>query len=47
VRGTAPYFHDGRYATLDELLSARDQRMFSGVLSEADRRDLIAYLETL
>jgi mono/diheme cytochrome c family protein len=47
VRGTAPYFHDGRYATLDGLLEARDQRMFSGVLSEQDRRDLIAYLETL
>jgi mono/diheme cytochrome c family protein len=47
VRGTAPYFHDGRYATLEDLLSARDQRMFSGVLSEADRHDLLAYLETL
>jgi cytochrome c peroxidase len=47
VRGTAPYFHDGRQATLEELLSARNQRMFSGVLSEADRHDLIAYLETL
>jgi mono/diheme cytochrome c family protein len=47
VRGSAPYFHDGRYATLDELLSAKDTRMFAGVLSEPDKRDLIAYLETL
>lgn len=47
IRGSAPYFHDGRYATLDELLSARDSRMFVGVLSDADKRDLIAYMETL
>jgi mono/diheme cytochrome c family protein len=47
VRGTAPYFHDGRYATLEDILSAKGQRMFVGVLSEPDQRDLIAYLETL
>ena len=47
VANTAPYFHDGRYATLEELLSAKDQRMFTGVLSEPDQRDLVAYLETL
>jgi cytochrome c553 len=47
VGGSAPYFHDGRYATLEELLSAKDSRMFTGNLSEADRKDLITYLETL
>jgi mono/diheme cytochrome c family protein len=47
VRGTAPYFHDGRYRTLQDILSARGQRMFAGALSEPDQRDLIAFLETL
>lgn len=47
VRATAPYFHDGRYATLDALLSATDTKMIIGVLSETDKKDLIAYLETL
>ena len=39
--------HDGRYATLADVLAARDQRMFLGTLSEPDQRDLLAYLETL
>jgi mono/diheme cytochrome c family protein len=47
VRGSAPYFHDGRYGTLEEILAARDQRMFIGTISEPDQRDLLAYLETL
>ena len=47
VRGSAPYYHDGRYSTLDEMLSAKDQRMFSGTLSGPDKQALIAYLETL
>lgn len=47
LRGSAPYFHDGRYATLDELLSEKNQRMFSGVISGAEKAALIAYLETL
>ena len=47
VRGSAPYFHDGRYATLEAVLSAKDSRMFLGALSEPDQRDLLAYLETL
>ncbi len=47
VRGSAPYYHDGRYSTLDEMLSAKDQRMFPGTLGGPDKRALIAYLETL
>jgi cytochrome c peroxidase len=47
VRGSAPYFHDGRYATLDEMLSARDSRMIPSPLSDGDRAALVAYLETL
>ncbi|MDC3986903.1 c-type cytochrome [Polyangium jinanense] len=47
VRATAPYYHDGRYSTLDEMLSAKDQRMFPGTLSGADKKALLAYLETL
>ncbi|UQA63143.1 c-type cytochrome [Polyangium aurulentum] len=47
VRGTAPYFHDGRYATLEEMLSAKDQKMFNGTLTEPDKKALLAYLETL
>jgi DNA-binding beta-propeller fold protein YncE len=46
VRGTAPYFHDGRYDTLDELLS--NSRMGgSANLSAVDRAALAAYLRTL
>ncbi len=47
IRGSAPYFHDGRYSTLEELLSEKNQRMFSGVISTPDKAALIAYLETL
>jgi mono/diheme cytochrome c family protein len=47
VRGSAPYYHDGRYSTLDAMLSAKDQRMFSGNLTGADKRALLSYLETL
>jgi mono/diheme cytochrome c family protein len=47
---TAPYLHDGRYATLDELL--RDGRHGHGrgaveTLTPGDLDDLIAYLRTL
>jgi len=47
VRGTAPYFHDGRYPTLDELLT-KDQKMgHAALLSRDDREALAAYLESL
>ncbi|APR85628.1 Surface antigen [Minicystis rosea] len=47
VRGSAPYFHDGRHATLADLLAQKNQRMFVGTLSESEQHDLLRYLETL
>ncbi len=47
IRGTSPYFHDGRYSTLEEVLSEKNQRMFTGVISPVDKSALIAYMETL
>lgn len=48
LSGTAPYFHDGRYATLDALLDATDSTMgHTAHLSKRDRKALAAYLETL
>jgi DNA-binding beta-propeller fold protein YncE/mono/diheme cytochrome c family protein len=48
VRGSAPYMHDGRYATLMDLL--RDPKLKMGALdklTEADREALVAYMESL
>jgi len=48
IRGSAPYFHDGRYPTLEALLSDPGSRMgHSAALPEADRAALVAYLRTL
>jgi cytochrome c peroxidase len=48
VSGTAPYFHDGRYKTLAELLIAPDHAMGQSThLSRDERAALVAYLETL
>lgn len=48
VSGTAPYFHDGRYATLEELLLGSDGKMGHTLqLSRQDVTALKAYLETL
>ncbi|HVH45183.1 MAG TPA: hypothetical protein VM925_22680 [Labilithrix sp.] len=48
VGGTAPYFHDGRYATLGELLRATDGKMGNtGHLGPADIDALTTYLESL
>ncbi|UQA63089.1 c-type cytochrome [Polyangium aurulentum] len=45
---TAPYFHDGRYATLLDLLRASDAKMgHTGGLGDDDLRALAAYMETL
>ena len=57
---TAPYMHDGRFATLDEVLSHYEQigrqrapatgldpRLRAFSLSTAERRELIAFLESL
>jgi len=48
VAGTAPYFHDGRYKTLDEVLTAPDHAMGTSTrLGRQDRAALVAYLESL
>jgi DNA-binding beta-propeller fold protein YncE/mono/diheme cytochrome c family protein/cytochrome c553 len=47
VAGTAPYFHDGRYQTLGELLRATQGKMGWGQLGEEDLRAVEAYLMTL
>lgn len=48
IAGTAPYFHDGRYATLEELLRAADGKMgHTAHLSDDDLGALVAYLRTL
>ena len=48
VSHTAPYFHDGRFATLDEMLAKTNGTMGQTKhLGDADRRALVAYLKTL
>ena len=48
VGGTPPYFHDGRYSTLEELLEKNNDRMgHTSHLSRDDRAALIAFLRTL
>ncbi|MCP4204804.1 MAG: hypothetical protein GY769_23085 [bacterium] len=46
IRHTAPYFHDGRLATLAEVVNWFDER-YSLKLSADQRADLTAYLETV
>jgi DNA-binding beta-propeller fold protein YncE len=48
ISGTAPYFHDGRYRTLMDLLDANDGTMgHTAHLGAEDKLALAAYLETL
>ncbi|HEY4121514.1 MAG TPA: hypothetical protein VGM56_26795 [Byssovorax sp.] len=48
IAGTAPYFHDGRYPTLESLLVSTDNQMGHTMnLSQRDVGALKAYLETL
>lgn len=48
VARSAPYFHDGRYPTLDALLADRKSNMgHAGDLPDADRAALEAFLRTL
>jgi len=55
VAVTAPYFHDGSAATLAEAIgryehrtgAARDPRLRQFTLSDGERRDLIAFLQSL
>ncbi len=48
VGGTAPYFHDGRYRTLRDLLVGHDGKMgATKQLSPADMESLEAFMRTL
>lgn len=42
----APYFHDGRYGTLEEVIVHFDRMFYLG-LSEEDREDLVAYVKAI
>jgi len=42
----APYFHDGRYATYDQVVIHFDRMFYLG-LSKQDRDDLVAYLKAV
>jgi cytochrome c peroxidase len=50
VRNTAPYMHNGRFRTLEEVVDFYDSNPLTGGplrLSAAQRSDLVAYLKTL
>ena len=48
VGASAPYYHDGRYADLEQLIVAADGKMgHTKHLSESDVHALAAYLRTL
>jgi DNA-binding beta-propeller fold protein YncE len=48
VNATGPYFHDGRYETLEALLADPNSKMGSTAsLSSADRASIRAFLESL
>lgn len=48
VGGTAPYFHDGRYSTLEALIDQNNDRMGqTSSLTKDDRAALVAFLRTL
>jgi mono/diheme cytochrome c family protein len=48
IGGTAPYFHDGRYASLAALVNGVDGTMgHTAQLDEAQRADLLTYLQSI
>jgi mono/diheme cytochrome c family protein len=48
VGGSGPYFHDGRYATLRQLVDGVDGKMgHTKQLSDAEKDDLVHYLESI
>lgn len=48
IARSAPYFHDGRYGTLLDMVQGCDGKMGTTKhLAEADKASLVAYLETL
>lgn len=46
LAGRAPYFHNGSAATLLDVINFYDER-FSLALTEENKRDLVAFLQTL
>jgi cytochrome c peroxidase len=46
THGTRGYYHDGRFATLDEVVAHYDQHFALG-LSTQDRADIVQYLSSL
>jgi cytochrome c peroxidase len=47
VAGTPPYFHDGSAATLPEAVKVMARVQLGVRLSDADTREIVAFLETL
>ena len=52
VSKTGPYFHDGRFKTLDEAVTFmfdfyRKKNDSKETLSDAEKRDIVAFLQTL
>lgn len=48
IAGSAPYYHDGRYKTLDDLLSKADDKMgHAKHLNAKERSAMVAYMESL
>jgi hypothetical protein len=48
IGGSGPYFHDGRYASLEELLEKSKGKMGSvTALTPPERGALLSYLRTL
>jgi cytochrome c peroxidase len=47
VVATAPYFHDGRAATLEEAVEIMGQRQLGRTLDTEDTRLIVAFLESL
>ena len=45
---TAPYYHDGSEATLEDLMEHNEDRMgHTSHLTAGERAELVAYLKTL
>jgi cytochrome c peroxidase len=48
IAGSAPYFHDGRYKSLEELMAKADDKMgHAKHLKPEDRAAMVAYMESL
>ncbi len=48
LSGSGPYFHDGRYATLLDVLEKNNDKMgHTSQLTAEERRDLVSYLSSL